>query len=148
MAGHVPPTRGPTVVTTLPSVVRDALDRTVERVVTFVTLEAWSNLRDPPQSGGTPVKTGFARASWIPSVGESSSLDGGSKQSVSDAPAQRGAAEVMTYHLSQGAAFVTTNVWYVALLNDGSSAQAPAGFVDSAVARAVNAVENAFGGKV
>lgn len=148
MADRVIPTRGRTVVTELPSVVVDALEEAVETVVKYVTLETWSNLREPPQAGGTPVDTGFARASWVPSVGQGSSAVGGSRQVVSDAAAQQGAAQVMVYKLFQGQAFVTTNVDYVAKLNGGSSQQAPAGFVDSAVARAVNTIESAFGGKL
>jgi hypothetical protein len=137
----------PSVSTELPSVIRAAIDQFAARVVVFVTLGVWSNLRAAPQDGGTPVKTGYARACWIPSVGQSSGATGGSPNAVSQAPAQGGASEVRRFRMSDGQAFVTSACAYVQRLNDGWSAQAPSGFVDAAVAKAVNATETAFGGE-
>lgn len=143
---RLPPTRERDVFTELPSVVAQAVARVAEKAVKFVTLEVQANLQSAPQEGGTPVKTGYARASWIPSIAQPSLATGGSKQAVNPAIAEAGAASVLTYRLGMGAVFVSNNVPYILKLNAGHSRQAPAGFVDAAVERAVGATERAFGG--
>jgi hypothetical protein len=143
---RLPPSRDPDVVTEIPSVISRAIERLTEKVVKFVTLEVQANLQAAPQEGGTPVKTGFARASWIPSVGQATDRVAGSRQAVNIGPSEAGAAEVMMYRLNQGAVFVSNNAPYIMKLNAGYSRQAPAGFVDNAIAQACNAASNAFGG--
>lgn len=143
---RLPPAREPDTITELPSVIRQVVERIAEKAVKFVTLEVHANLQSAPQEGGTPVKTGFARASWIPSVGVANPAVGGSRQAVNIGHSEAGAAQVLTFKLSDGVTFVTNNCPYILVLNAGHSRQAPAGFVDSAVERAVNAAEQAFGG--
>lgn len=83
----------------------------------------------------TPVDTGNARANWVPSVGS---------------PAPRGdraagTAAVMAYQLGQGALYVSNGVPYITYLNNGSSRQAPALFVEAAVDVALARVQAKFG---
>lgn len=143
---RLPPTREPDVSTDQPSVIDALIERVVEKVVKFVTLECHANLIAAPSDGGTPIDTGFARASWMPAVGEMNPAVAGSRENVDGTAAQNGVNQIMMYHLGQGMAFVTSSVPYILKLNDGHSQQAPAGFVDAAVVRAVNSVESAFGG--
>ena len=115
------------------------------KLVKALVLEIDANLRASPQRGGTPVKTGHARASWIPSVGQPA--DGeptGTDQSLHAA----GIAALMRYKLSDGPAWVSNNAAYIMLLNLGYSTQQAAGFIEAAIERAEAAIEQRFGGTI
>ena len=115
------------------------LERVTERVVTKITLDVTANLIET-----TPVDTGWARANWIPAIGapivrdltgveatvQNASLGAGEQQ-------QALAAVVTGYKLARGAVFVSNNVPYISKLNDGFSRQAPSGFVQMAIRKAV-----------
>lgn len=109
----------------------------VEAAVKAVTLNAVANLRRAPSEGGTPVDTGWARANWIPSVGQPREAAAGSRESVSTSEQDAGVADVaLNYKLERGNVHITNNVPYVGQLNDGFSPQASAGFVERAVVEA------------
>ena len=127
-----------------PRVIVDMISAATEKVVKFVTLEVHANLQSHPTEGGTPIDTGFASASWIPAVGEANLAVAGSRDAVDKGLSDAGAAAVLTYRLNQGAVFVSNNVPYILKVNDGWSQQAPAGFVDSAVERAVDETQRQF----
>ena len=95
------------------------LTRAVEAEVVRIATNVHAELIE-----ATPVDTGFAASSWQLSIGTPAegtgpggSLDG--------------------YTLDQGSAFATNNASYIQRLNAGHSAQAPAGFVEQAIARGV-----------
>lgn len=113
-----------------------ALERVAESVVKQITLDATANLIET-----TPVDTGFAKASWVPSIGSPSDAVGGEPGKVSRSAQSRGLGELFTYRLSQGAVFIANNVRYIQKLNDGHSKQAPAGFVQAAISKAVRGVK-------
>lgn len=70
-----------------------------------------------------PVKTGHARANFVPSVGEAFSAV------ASDGSAQAsGLLAVTAYRLGDGPLWITNNVPYIGRLIGGSSSQAPAGW--------------------
>lgn len=109
----------------------------VERQVTRITLDITADLIIH-----TPVDTGWARANWVPRIGQpfeatsgtrpragSTSLGGGEQAS--------GQAAVLRYKLPQGMVHITNNVPYIEPLNEGHSPQEPAGFVQRAIARAL-----------
>ncbi len=107
-----------------------------ERLVRVIVLDATANLIED-----TPVDTGWARANWIPSIGAPPSEPAGSREDVSSARAaqQQGVASIAVgYTLEQGNVSITNNVRYIRPLNEGSSSKAPAMFVQSAIARALN----------
>lgn len=112
------------------------LDAHIERACKALILEIVRELKT--LGTGTPVDTGHARANWIPSVGQPNTQEA---PDASTALAAAGAAQVMAYKLAQGRLYVTNVVDYVRKLNDGWSAQAPAMFVESCVARAVATVK-------
>lgn len=133
-------------------VVVAAVERfTVEKMVK-ITLDATANLIED-----TPKKTGWARANWIPSIArpappvtgsqtrdDAGRFAGRAAGSVGQAQAaqQSGMTEVAGYRsLEQGKLMVTNNTAYIQRLNDGSSTQAPSGFVQSAILRALQANE-------
>lgn len=113
-----------------------ALQAAAESVIKQITLDATANLIET-----TPVDTGFAKGSWIPSVGRPSAAVGGEPGSPSGAAQRQGMAEAAGYRLSRGAVFIANNVRYIQKLNEGSSKQAPAGFIQAAIAKAVRSVK-------
>lgn len=94
----------------------------------------------------TPVDTGRARANWIPALDVASS-------DVLDAPESPGVAAQQAIDAAQSVAagydgdrhasiHITNNLPYIERLNDGWSAQAPAGFVQTGVQAGVAAVKS------
>lgn len=118
-----------------------AVHQQAERVIRYVALQVTRRLIE-----ATPVDTGFARASWIPSVGQPSGATGGSPGAVSVQAREQGTAEVLAYKLAQGGVFVSNNARYIQRLNAGHSKQAPANFIEIAVALAYQDARTAFGG--
>lgn len=109
------------------------LNKFTEKHVKILTLDVTANLIED-----TPRDTGWARSNWIPSIGRSFDNTVGSPEAVSAAAQQAGLASVVTsYVMRSGVVYVSNNVDYILPLNDGSSKQAPAGFVQFAVLRAV-----------
>ncbi len=98
----------------------------------------------------TPVDTGFARASWTPSVGPLGEGLGESPKSEDDArqaaaklrPTNQAKAEALakTYQVEAGRVFLTNPVPYIGPLNTGSSSQAPKKFVERAIMTAVQSL--------
>lgn len=96
----------------------------------------------------TPRDTSWARSNWVPNIGQSFGGTSGTREqaeegNISTAEQQSGIAEVaLAYKLSKGPVFITNNVPYILALNDGSSVQAPAGFVQIAIIEAVREVNS------
>lgn len=115
------------------------LEAFTERLIVKLTLDVTANLKEM-----TPVDTGWARANWVAQIGRPLEED---LSAVTPTPQAASGAESRSqsslagvasgYSLRQGAIFVSNNVTYISRLNDGHSAQAPAGFVQRAVAKAV-----------
>lgn len=92
----------------------------------------------------TPVDTGRARVNWQVELG-------GPAGGTLPAPQGGNAAQVaidagkatIAQHKSGQAIHITNNLPYIGRLNDGSSAQAPAGFVETAIHQGVAAVRGA-----
>jgi hypothetical protein len=112
------------------------LNRSIERATTVVAVEVTAELQE-----STPVDTGFARASWIPSVGSPSTELGGAIDAPNPAAAEAGIARVLGFRLSDGMAYVSNNARYIQVLDKGSSKQAPAGFVRASIERGLRAAE-------
>ena len=97
----------------------------------------------------TPTDTGWARANWVPNIGRpfegnADPLDEAARQAA--VPSQRGrqqtsTAAVLSYTIDRGPVFIANNVPYIVFLNEGSSTQAPAGFVQDAILAGVRSLE-------
>lgn len=109
----------------------------IERACKMLALEVAKELRR--KGIGTPVDTGHARANWIPAVGAPNLTEVGG---ASDAAYQGGVGQVLSYKIGQGTLYVSNVVPYVKRLNEGWSDQAPALFVEAAVARALVTVRS------
>jgi hypothetical protein len=90
----------------------------------------------------TPVNTGHARASWIPSVGHpiTATIEGKSP-SLHDA----GVGRVLSYKIGDGALYISNAAPYVRCLNDGWSDQAPALFIEASIDRAMSTIKAKLG---
>ena len=94
----------------------------------------------------TPVDTGRARSNWIVSLSvpvlspigpyAPGSKLGKGERANAEAALQQGRERINAARGPQDI-YISNNVNYIGRLNEGYSAQAPAGFVQSAVARAV-----------
>ena len=126
-----------------------ALGKSIEQAVKKLTARCFQAL-----VSATPVDTGFARAGWSPSTGNPA-------PGPSNLPSPRSAAETLAqsllaqhgqaaqaiesgYKLPQGVVFIVNPVHYVQYLNAGTSAQAPALFVENAITTAVKATQLEF----
>ena len=117
------------------------IESVVHRLRNDLAVEVTANLMEPPDEGGTPVKTGWARANWIPSVGEPQpDAVGEAGDAASAGASQQAGIAAVASNAGDEPNFVTNNVPYIQQLNDGSSRQAPSGFVEAAIDRAVQAI--------
>ena len=87
----------------------------------------------------TPVDTGRARANWQAQIGSPARdvLDGEDKGG--NATLARN-ANIIRARRGGGTIYISNNVAYIGVLNEGSSSQAPAGFVEMAVNAGINAI--------
>jgi hypothetical protein len=114
----------------------NALTNFSEDIIKQLTIETTAEVVK-----ATPIDTGWARANWIPSVGDPVDATTGSKDGVTTSRQEAGVAEVLTtYTLRRGNLFITNNVPYITKLNEGTSTQAPSGFVQQSIARAIKRV--------
>jgi hypothetical protein len=115
------------------------LTRFTEKKVSAIGLGVVANLRED-----TPRDTSWARSNWIGSKGspaaplkEPSGRPDAGDVALARAASAAGDAALASYRLEQGSLFATNNVPYIIPLNNGSSKQAGAGFVERAVERAI-----------
>jgi hypothetical protein len=90
----------------------------------------------------TPIDTGWARANWVPNIGSPFEGTAGTYLLargglVDNSTRDSALVDIATSYRLGPEIHQTNNVPYIELLNAGSSAQAPAGFVQAAILRAV-----------
>lgn len=90
----------------------------------------------------TPVDTGRARNNWFVGLGSpirkvNIGTESASQEKSGQAQLNRGNAKITKANLGQDI-FLSNNLNYIVKLNNGSSAQAPAGFVERAVQAGLN----------
>lgn len=91
----------------------------------------------------TPVDEGRARANWQVSLGSPASGTLDTLDPSGQATVAKGASTISSH--TKGAIHITNNLPYIGRLNDGWSAQAPAGFVTRAVLIGIAAIKGAKG---
>jgi hypothetical protein len=117
-------------------VVVQGLEQFIERIIIKLTLDIVANLKRAPSEGGTPVDTGWARANWVPPIGVPFDGLAGRRDNVTGAVQGGAEASIPTYRLGRRV-WISNNVPYIERLNAGSSKQAPAGFVQAAIQKAI-----------
>ena len=123
-----------------------SLGQFTTRKIKKIVLDVTANLVED-----TPRDTGWARNNWIPEIGPGPDNPVGEPGDSNAAKAvqQKGIASVaLGYKLGMGIITITDNVPYIVRLNEGSSQQAPAGFVQAAIFRAVQGAEKGGGGSL
>ena len=85
----------------------------------------------------TPVKTGWAQSNWIPKIGSPLSEPVGSKENVTKSEQEKGVAIIATKYKVPDIVYISNVVEYIVRLNEGTSTQAPSGFVQNAIAKAI-----------
>lgn len=98
------------------------------------TVRAIALIVDETLVNTTPVKSGRARSNWNPSLNtpDGTIREPGQKPSIDPINA--------AYRITD-TILISNNLPYIKKLNSGSSKQAPAGFVDAALARGKRAVK-------
>lgn len=115
------------------------LEKFTERLIVKITLDVTANLTED-----TPVDTGWARANWVAAIGQPVDEDLSRVEPTAQAAAGAVSRQQVSlgsvaarYTLQQGSIFVSNNVPYITNLNDGTSRQAPRGFVQRAITKAL-----------
>lgn len=90
--------------------IMEGLDAEVESAVRHITTEIVTELKTT-----TPIDTGFARASWIPSIGSFSVQPVGVPGFPGPAIAAQtaGLAALLTYKVEQGPVYIVNNSGYI-----------------------------------
>lgn len=124
-------------------VVVASLGNFLDLIVKKVVLDIVANLRAAPSEGGTPVDTGWARANWVVKIGSPVRYPAGTREAAEAGAIPTDSQEstatfAATYTLKRdGRIYISNPVRYITKLNEGSSKQAPAGFVEAAIAKAI-----------
>lgn len=124
------------------AVILKDLDRRVELVTIGLSLGIVAKLKRAASEGGTPVDTGWARANWVPQIGTPAAGTVGTRKQaeagqVDQTGSAAGEAQLLGFKLAKGSIWITNNVRYIVRLNEGSSQQAPPGFVQAAIEEAI-----------
>lgn len=98
----------------------------------------------------TPVDTGRAKANWqisfdTPETGTTEDIDKTRKGGISTKSLSRGAAVLDGNKQKYPTVWISNNLPYILVLNEGTSTQAPAKFVESAIKRSLNRAIKKFG---
>lgn len=115
-------------------------ERAVEQTIARLSVNISAELIER-----TPVDTGWARANWVPSIGtpfegNADELDEVARRAAAPAQGARqqtSTAALLTYQIERGPVFISNNVPYIVFLNEGTSDQAPAGFVQAAIQQGI-----------
>lgn len=109
------------------------MKRAVRRVSRQLVLDVNRKIAE-----NTPIDTGWARSNWIPSKGRPLPQPVGDRENVDLLAVSSGIAEIKSWDLFKGPAFITNNVPYINDLNAGTSKQAPPGFVQDSIRQGIS----------
>jgi len=86
----------------------------------------------------TPVDTGWASNNWVLTIGTFSPDPLGTRENFSTAQMNDGLSSLLNWKVDKGTIYITNNVPYISFLNEGTSMQAPPGYVDAIIQRRVD----------
>tara|TARA_R110000850_G_scaffold218082_3_gene343642 strand:- start:162 stop:518 length:357 start_codon:yes stop_codon:yes gene_type:complete len=113
-----------------------AFEAFTEDIIKQLTSEVTAELGE-----ATPVDTGWAQANWVPNLHSHHKGTVGSKEEVTQTAQAEGLVKVYTMYELPDLVFVSNNVSYIMRLNAGHSGQAPKGYVQVAILKAIHEVE-------
>ncbi len=127
------------------NVVIKLVDAATSHIIRLLELSLMQTL-----PSATPVDLGTARSGWTPNIGspvteriQAKANDDETRAAAAQrlkANASRGAKVAAKYRVRQGEIFISNPVPWIIPLNEGSSAQAPAMFVQKAIAASTAAI--------
>lgn len=129
-------------------IIMRGLDRYIADQVRDLGLEVTANLQER-----TPVDLRWAASNWIPAIGAPQAIVNDGKPTpgavtVAMARQAQGVASLSRYRsIAQGSIFVSNNAPYIRRLNEGWSKQAPSGFVQIEIKRAIRTVKARWRGR-
>ncbi len=88
----------------------------------------------------TPELTGFAESNWVPQIGRERTEPIGSRQAVDFNALEAGVAIVDATYKLPALVYISNPVSYIGDLNLGTSAQAPSGYVQTSIAKAIKSI--------
>ena len=115
----------------------DELDNSVPRAIREVDIAVLQ-----PLISSTPVDSGRARSNWVVSIDQparsvlepyAEGAEGSTEGANTRAALEAGLEVIAGFSTTEGEIWITNNLPYIQRLNEGWSAQAPAGFVEEAV---------------
>jgi len=122
-------------------IVLEDMDRFIARETVGVLFEITAQLIE-----STPLRDGWARSQWVPRINRPFRANLRDINPTAGQISSRASASqsdlftiAASYTLDAGPLFVSNNVPYIGRLNDGHSTQAPPGYIQLAVLRAVGA---------
>lgn len=117
-----------------------AVPENVDKLVRTVALAV-----DTTVVMATPVDTGRARSNWIAELGSpsTSTIEPLADGAAATARSIEAARAVIDTYKGGTDIHLTNNLSYIGALNDGTSAQAPAGFVQTAIHNGVAQIKDA-----
>ena len=87
----------------------------------------------------TPVRTGHARSNWVVTLDTPATFTAPNPGSFGQGISMQAMVKTSLVAPSSRAIYIVNNVPYITLLNQGSSRQAPAGFVEAAISHGIAA---------
>lgn len=116
----------------------ESIEANFDRFIANEVVKPLMNRMHQNVTAKNPVKTGASRNSWLIAVGSS-----GFDIEFSDPVTQRGKqvaslASLQVYTLPQGNIRIYNTAPYINRLNMGHSAQAPSGFIETAIQEAIS----------
>lgn len=120
-------------------VIMDDLDRFITSEIVGLSFELHAELTE-----STPVNLGWARANFVPAIASpwrENLKDAEPSSGAASSKAAKVAAELarisVSYKVDMGPLYISNNVPYIGRLNDGHSPQAPPGYIETAIERAI-----------
>jgi len=104
---------------------------TVVKIATVTTVEL---------EFATPELTGFAESNWVIMIGGERTTPVGTREAVDFSPQQNSILMLNAIYKLPHLVFISNPVDYINDLNNGTSTKAPAGFVQTSMAKAVKSI--------
>ncbi len=118
------------------SVILDSLEKLTEEAVRDIVIETAAGIMEE-----MPRDTGWAASNVLPSITDPIDEPVGTPENIDNAAAAAATTKILGYTLVDGKAFVNIPVPYAGRLNAGSSPQAPAGFIEDNILKALTKAE-------
>lgn len=119
----------------LENIAESRIPLATSQAVRATGLTIYGSLIDNPDNGGTPIKTGYARSSWNISTGQPVGKLAAPTRDKNGSYSPDSSPQLQITKEKIEDIYITNAVPYIVFLNQGSSKQAPAMFIERAIER-------------